>query len=97
MNDIRYQSYEDEIQSFLPVIIRKRFHIQTVTLIKEYYVNNPTEDKVVDKINALKQEHPGLRVYMTGFSRYAPYFMTTETQRLLLYKILINQYILIII
>lgn len=97
MNDIRYQSYEDEIQSFLPVIIRKRFHIQTVTLIKEYYVNNPTEDKVVDKINALKQEHPGLRVYMTGFSHYASYFMTTETQRLLLYKILINQYILIII
>ena len=90
----RYHSYEDDIQNRLPAIIRKKFKIYTVNLIKEYFINKPTEDKIVDKIDQIRGEYSGLRVYYTG---YSPYFMNTEVQRMLLYRILINRHILIII
>lgn len=90
----RYHSYEDDIQNLLPKIIQKKFHIVNVTLIKEYFISKPTDDKVVDKINQIKQQYPKLKVYRTGFPAY---MMTTEVQRMLLYRILINIYILILI
>lgn len=89
----RYDSVDDQVQNKIPDMIRERFNIRTIKLIKEYHVESDA-DVICNTIDEIRSIYPNLKVMTHNI--IIPGLDTSRT-RMLLFKILLKTHLLIII